>query len=136
MTRSAAKKMSRKKVETMLELRTKEVISKNVEINSLVNLCSELRNEIGVWKSKSENLAKQCHTMATLLRKHLGIESPNPSPSKNSNDETRSTNSIRENRKSRENLEDKNIDINKSRQNQSPNPSPNKNSNDEIKSKK
>ena len=75
------KKYSKQKLEILLSVKCKELVNANHEIKNLQTLCQELRSEINNWKTKSQNLAKQCSSMASILSIQLGLKTSNLSPS-------------------------------------------------------
>jgi len=68
----------------LLSEKCKELVNSNHEIKKLETLCQELRSEIDVWKTKSQNLAKQCSSMASILSIQLGLKTSNSTPSSTS----------------------------------------------------
>jgi len=79
--KSNKKKYSKQKLEILLSVKCKELVNANHEIRNLQTLCQELRSEINNWKTKSQNLAKQCSSMASILSIQLGLKTSNLSPS-------------------------------------------------------
>jgi len=61
----------RSKLESLLQRKTKELLEANSGIAELQRSCDELRADVKLWKTKSDNLAEKCTRLAGLLRKYL-----------------------------------------------------------------
>ena len=63
--------LSRKDLESLLKKKTKELIEANTDIAHLQQSCDQLKEDVQLWKTKSDNLAQRCTKLASLLRKYF-----------------------------------------------------------------
>ena len=59
------------KMTLLLQKKTKELIAANSDIIKLQRSCEELKTDVQLWKTKSDNLAQKCTHLARLVKKFM-----------------------------------------------------------------
>jgi len=80
--------ISSKDLESLLKKKTKELIEANTDIAQLQQACDQLKEDVLLWKTKSDNLAQRCTKLASLLRKYFA---ENGTPSQSEKNKTKAT---------------------------------------------
>ena len=83
--------ISRKHLESLLKKKTKELIEANTDIAHLQQFCDQLKEDVLLWKTKSDNLAQRCTKLAGLLREYFAENELPNQPEKTKTKATSST---------------------------------------------
>ena len=83
--------LSRNHLESLLKKKTKELIEANTDIAHLQQSCDQLKEDVLLWKTKSDNLAQRCTKLAGLLTKYFAENEIPNQPEKTKTKATSST---------------------------------------------